>query len=63
MSPHAQRIEFLRQQQADLQQWVDNWPFAPRFHARKKKTLQNLEAVTRILRDLGALLIAGGVRA
>ena len=62
MSAHAQRIEFLRRQQADLQQWVDDWPLPARFHARKKKTVRNLETVTNILRDLGALLIASGVR-
>lgn len=60
MSPHAIRIEFLRKQQADLQYWVDHWSLSPKFHVRKKRTIDNLKIVTDILRDLAARLIAGG---
>lgn len=61
MSPRAERIEFLRRQQADLQRWLDNWPDAwKRRHALRKKTRQNLETVSNILSQLGSHLIAGG---
>lgn len=60
MSAQAARIEFLRRQEADLQRWLDQWPSRwSKRHALKKKTRQNLETVSRILRELAAHLIAG----
>ncbi len=63
MSSATERIQFLRQQQADLQHWLNNWPLPARYHARKKKTRQNLERVTMILRDLAVILISNATRA
>ena len=60
MSAQASRIGPLRQQQADLQRWLDNWPSDwSRRHALRKKTNCNLETITRILRELAGHLIAG----
>lgn len=58
MSEKAERLYFLKRQAADLQHWLDNWP-APRAHARKRKTRENLERVNDILRELAGWLIAG----
>lgn len=60
MSPRAERIAFLRQQLADLQGWLDNWPEAWKSrHARRNKLRRNRDIVEDILRCLGAALIEG----
>lgn len=60
MSAQAQRIAHLRQQLADLNHWLDNWPERRRSrHVLRRKTATNRDRVEAILRDLGGLLIAG----
>lgn len=60
MSPRAERIAFLRQQLAELQAWLDNWPEAWKHrHARRNHVRRSRDIVEDILRHLGAALIEG----
>lgn len=60
MSPHAARIAPLRQQLADLDDWLEFWPVGIKnSRARKRQTQRNRDQVAAILRGLAGLLIAG----